>query len=62
MDLGMDAIRGSREAIGAAKSALRKQHQVKNDMPSIPTRASEIAALERKVAELMAKLKGVDGD
>ena len=58
-DIGLPAIRGSRDAIRAAKARFRKDHP-KNDnpAPAMPTRAAEIKALEQELAALMAMLKG----
>lgn len=58
LDIGMDAIVGSRDSVRARKAEMRRD-AVKNDVvPKAPSRASEIARLEAELARLMAMLKG----
>ena len=58
-DIGLPAIRGSRQAMARAKAAFRKS-LAKEDrpVPVVPTRHAEIAALGQELAALMAMLKG----
>ena len=58
LDIGMDAIVGSRDSVRARKAEMRRD-AVKNDVvPKAPSRASEIARLEAELARLMEMLKG----
>ena len=59
-DIGMDPILGTRSAIANIKAA-RRREEVGNERAMVrrhPTRADEIADLERQVEELMAQLRG----
>ena len=57
IDIGQDAIVGSRDSVRARKAEMRRD-AVKNDVvPKAPSRASEIARLEAELASLMALLK-----
>jgi hypothetical protein len=58
IDIGLPAIRGSREVIAKVKAVFRKGLEKKNNVPTVPTRQAEIAALEQELAALMALLKG----
>ena len=58
IDIGQDAIVGSRDSVRARKAKMRRD-AVKNDVvPKAPSRASEIARLEVELARLMEMLKG----
>ena len=58
IDIGQDAIVGSRDSVRARKAEMRRD-AVKNDVvPKAPSRASEIARLEVELARLMEMLKG----
>jgi hypothetical protein len=58
IDIGQDAIVGSRDSVRARKAEMRRD-AVKNDVvPKAPSRASEIARLEAELARLMEMLKG----
>ena len=58
LDIGVDAIVGSRDSVRARKAEMRRD-AVKNDVvPKAPSRASEIARLEAELARLMEMLKG----
>ena len=58
VDIGRDAIVGSREAVRNRKAEMRRD-AVKNDVvPKAPSRASEIARLEAELVRLMEMLKG----
>ena len=56
LDIGMDAIVGSRDSVAKRKMVLRKE-AVKMAVKA-PSRASEIARLEAELARLMEMLKG----
>jgi hypothetical protein len=58
IDIGLPAIRGSKEVIAKVKAVFRKGLEKKNNVPTVPTRQAEIAALEQELAALMALLKG----
>ena len=58
IDIGQDAIVGSRDSVRARKAEMRRD-AVKNDVvPKAPSRASEIVRLEAELARLMEMLKG----
>ena len=44
--------------IAKVKAVFRKGLEKKNNVPTVPTRQAEIAALEQELAALMALLKG----
>jgi hypothetical protein len=56
LDIGLDAIVGSRDSVAKRKMVLRKEN-VKMTTKA-PSRASEIARLEAELARLMEMLKG----
>ena len=56
LDIGMDAIVGSRDSVAKRKMVLRKE-AVRMTVKA-PSRASEIARLEAELARLMEMLKG----
>ena len=56
LDIGVDAIVGSRDSVAKRKMVLRKE-AVKMAVKA-PSRASEIARLEAELARLMEMLKG----
>lgn len=56
LDIGMDAIVGSRDSVAKRKMALREE-AVRMTVKA-PSRASEIARLEAELARLMEMLKG----
>jgi hypothetical protein len=59
-ELGKPPVQGSREAKALAKYRLRKELVAiaKIDAPVVPTCAEEIAALEKKIDDLVMQIKG----
>lgn len=58
IDIGVDAIVGSRDSVKARKAEMRK-HAVRNDSTQrLPSRKSQIAELEAELERLMEMLKG----
>ena len=62
LDIGMDAIVGSRDSVRARKMVLRKEAvrmgtKIKDDQVKAPSRAEDIARLEGELARLMGMLK-----
>ena len=58
LDIGQDAIVGSRDSVRARKAKMRRDAVHNDNVPKAPSRASEIARLEAELARLMAMLKG----
>jgi hypothetical protein len=58
LDIGMDAIVGTRDSVRNRKAAMRRDAVKNDDVPKAPSRASEIAKLEAELARLMEMLKG----
>ena len=63
-DIGLDALVGSRDAVRAVRADRRREAvrveraESRRDEVKAPSRAAEIAELERKIAALEARLKG----
>jgi hypothetical protein len=61
-DIGQDAIRGTREAVRKTKYFLRKEAlrigKAAVTQVVVPSRAAQIAELERKIRELEEQVKG----
>ena len=63
-DIGLDALVGTRDAVRAVRADRRREAaraeraESRRDEVKAPSRAAEIEALERKIAELEAVLKG----
>jgi hypothetical protein len=57
LDIGMDAIVGSRDSVRARKAEMRRDAVRNDSVPRAPSRASEIARLEAELARLMEMLK-----
>ena len=58
IDIGQDAIVGSRDSVRARKAEMRRDAVHNDNVPKAPSRASEIARLEAELARLMEMLKG----
>ena len=58
LDIGMDAIVGSRDSVAKRKMVLRKEAVRMETKARVPSRAEEIARLESELARLMEMLKG----
>jgi hypothetical protein len=57
LDIGLDAIVGSRDSVKRRKMTLRKEAVKFTTKVETPSRVDEIVKLEAQIAELMAKLK-----
>ena len=57
LDIGMDAIVGSRDSVAKRKMVLRKEAVRMETKARVPSRAEEIARLEGELAKLMGMLK-----
>ena len=58
LDIGMDAIVGSRDSVAKRKMVLRKEAVKMQTKAVAPSRADQIAKLEVELARLMGMLKG----
>jgi len=58
LDIGLDAIVGSRDSVRQRKMVLRKEAVKMETKAHVPSRAAEIARLEAELARLMEMLKG----